>query len=227
MGRGKSLLQMTRGPILFAGLALISSLLFACGTRQVVYVLASPTPIATPWVVTVVVTPGPPGEPVAPQASEGASAPQPSVATVTPAPPTPTATSAPPDTPTPIPTPAVIPGSEAAFDVGGFQLRIVSVSLGASMFAPAGMAAGDTVMVVEVEVLSGDPQVVAGSQGEFDVWTTDVTGRRNSARATTALSNASGEIRSIQWLFGVSESSGPFSLHFPNGTTVDLSPLLP
>ena len=95
------------------------------------------------------------------------------------------------------------------------------------MFAPAGMAADETVLAIEVKVLSGDPEIVAKSEGEFDVWTTDENGRKNSSRATTATSTASGGIRSIQWLFGVSKSAGSFSLHFPNGIVVDLTPLLP
>jgi hypothetical protein len=41
------------------------------------------------------------------------------------------------------------------------------------MFAPAGMADDETVLTVEVKVLSGDPEIVAKTDGEFDVWTTD------------------------------------------------------
>jgi len=145
-----------------------------------------------------------------------------------PAEPTSTPTPIPPtSTPTPIPTPTAIPASETPFTVGGFQLQITSVSLGTAMFAPAGMAGDETVLTVEVKVLSGNPEIVAKTDGEFDVWTTDDSGRRNSSRAATATTTGDGKIHAIQWLFGVAKSSESLYLHFPGGVTVDLSPLLP
>lgn len=149
--------------------------------------------------------------------------PVPPTATPTPVPPTATPTPLATDTPTPIPTPTAIPASETPFTVGSFQLQITSVSLGAAMFAPAGMAEDETVLTVEIEVLSGNPEMVA----KFGVWTTDESGRRNSSMAATATTTADGEIRAIQWLFGVAENSESLYLHFPSGVTVDLSPLLP
>ena len=137
--------------------------------------------------------------------------------------PTPSAT----DTPTPIPTPTAISASETPFAVGDFQLQITSVSLGTAMFAPAGMAEDETVLTIEVQVLSGDPKIVGKSDGEFDVWTTNDSGRRNSSRAATSTMTGDGEIQAIQWLFGVAQSSESLFLHFPSGVTVDLSPLLP
>jgi len=137
--------------------------------------------------------------------------------------PTPSAT----NTPTPIPAPTAIPGSETPFSVGDFQLQITSVSLGAGMFAPAGMAADETVLNVEIKVLSGEPDIVAKADGEFDVWTIDNSGRRNSTRASTSTRTGDGEIITIKWLFGVAKSSESLYLHFPGGVTVDLSPLLP
>jgi hypothetical protein len=147
--------------------------------------------------------------------------------TSTPIPPASTPTPSATDTPTPIPTPTAIPASETPFTVGGFQLQITSVSLGTAMFAPAGMAEDETVLTVEVKVLSGDPEIVAQTDGEFDVWTTDNSGRRNSSRAATATTTGDGTIHAIQWLFGVAKSSESLYLHFPGGVTVDLSPLLP
>ena len=88
------------------------------------------------------------------------------------------------------------------------------------MFAPAGIAEDETTLTVEIKVLAGDPEIVAKSDGEFDVWTTDDTGRRNSTRATTATASGDGEIRAIKWLFGVAKSSKSFYLHFPSGLTV-------
>jgi hypothetical protein len=120
-----------------------------------------------------------------------------------------------------------IAGSQMPFSVGSFKLQITSVKLGASMFAPAGMAKDETVLTVEIKVLSGDPETVAKTDGEFDVWTTDSTGRKNSSRAGTAMTNAGGKILSIKWLFGVAKSSKSYYLHFPSGVKVDLSPLLP
>jgi len=122
--------------------------------------------------------------------------------------------------------PAAITGSQTPFSVGSFKLQITSVSLGASMFSPSGMAKDETVLRVKIKVLSGDPEIVAKTHGEFDVWTTDDTGRRNSSRAGTAMTNRDGKILSIEWLFGVTKSSESFYLHFPSGVTVDLSPLL-
>jgi hypothetical protein len=123
--------------------------------------------------------------------------------------------------------PTTIAGSEMPFSVGNFKLQITSVKLGGSMFAPAGMAKDETVLTVEIKVLSGDPKTVAKTDGEFDVWTTDDTGRRNSSRAGTAMTNESGNILSIKWLFGVAKRTKSFYLNFPSGVTVDLAPLLP
>lgn len=123
--------------------------------------------------------------------------------------------------------PPAIPASETPFTVGSFKLQITSVSLGAAMFAPAGMAEDETVLTVEIKVLSGDPGIVAKTDGEFDVWTTDDSGRRNSSRAATATMTRDRKIRAIKWLFGVAKSSESLYLHFPSGVTVYLSPLLP
>lgn len=78
------------------GLLMLASLLLGCGTRQVVYVLASPTPALTPLAVTVVVTAVPPTETAVPLSP---------TATPTPLPPTPTHTPPATDTPTPLPSP--------------------------------------------------------------------------------------------------------------------------
>ena len=118
--------------------------------------------------------------------------------------------------------PTAITGSQKPFSVGSFKLQITSVSHGASRFSPAGTAKDETVLSVKIKVLSGDPKTVA----QFDVWTTDDTGRKNSSSATTAMTNRDGKILSIQWLFGVTKSSKSFYLHLPSGVTVDLSPLL-
>ena len=191
----------------FFALMLVAMLTVECGGS-----LSSPTPLPTDTP-----TPAPTNTPTL-------------VPTKTPTPMptnTPTATPSSTDTPTPVPLPTDIPASERRFAVGGFQLQITSVNLGSSMFAPAGMAEDETVLAVEIKVLSGDPEIVAKSEGEFDVWITDDSGRRNSSMAATATTTADGEIRAIQWLFGVPSNSDSLYLHFPSGVTVDLSPLLP
>jgi hypothetical protein len=111
--------------------------------------------------------------------------------------------------------------------VGSYKLRITSVTFGSSAFAPSDMAESDTVLTVEVEVVSGDPQVVAQSEGEFDVWITDAAGTKSSARATTSTGTGDSDILAVQWLFGVPQSSRQLYLNFPSGVKVDLTPLLP
>jgi hypothetical protein len=120
-----------------------------------------------------------------------------------------------------------IVGSQMPFSVGSFKLQITSVNLGTTMFAPTGMAKDETVLTVKIKVLSGDPETVAKTKGEFDVWASDDTGRRNNSRAGTAMTNAAGKVLSINWLFGVAKSSKSHYLNFPSGVKVDLSPLLP
>ena len=81
MSYRRSLHHRTRASMVLAGLALMASLLAECGTPQVIYVVASPTP--TRWVITVVVTSAPPAE---------AAVPLPPTAAPTPIAPTPTPT---------------------------------------------------------------------------------------------------------------------------------------
>jgi hypothetical protein len=90
MSHRKSLQQLAGAAMLFAGLALMASLVVGCGAPEVVYVVASAT--ATPWVITVVVTPNP---------LHKAATPRPVVATPASPPPTPTSTSPSADTPAP------------------------------------------------------------------------------------------------------------------------------
>jgi hypothetical protein len=122
---------------------------------------------------------------------------------------------------------ATIDDPQKPFSVDNFKLQITSVKLGSSMFAPAGMATDETVLTVEIKVLSGDPKIVAKSDGDFDVWTSDDTGKRNSSRAATSLVTGDGKILSIKWLFGVAKSSKSYYLYFPSGVKVNLSPFLP
>jgi hypothetical protein len=120
----------------------------------------------------------------------------------------------------------VILASLAPFTVGDARLKFVSAEYGSSTFAPADMGSRETVLTVVLKVLSGDPDVVSKCKGEFDVWTSDESGRRNSSRAATALVNGRGEILEIKWLFAVAKDARSLYLHFPGGTTIDLAPLI-
>ena len=122
---------------------------------------------------------------------------------------------------------STITSSKNPFNVNSFELQIISVNLGASMFDPTGIAKDETVLTVEIKVLSGDPKTVAKTDCEFDVWVTDDTGKKNSSRAGTAMTNKDGKIKSIKWLFGVPKDSKLFYLHFPSRVKVDLSELFP
>jgi hypothetical protein len=62
MNNRRSLQKVHGTWLLVASLALVASVLAGCGQQQVVYILASPTPTATTWLVTVIVTPVPPTE---------------------------------------------------------------------------------------------------------------------------------------------------------------------
>lgn len=112
------------------------------------------------------------------------------------------------------------------FMVGESRLQITSVSLGASMLVPKGIAKDETVLTINVKVLAGDPELVGDCTGDFDIWTTNETGRKNSSRAATASVTETGEILSVKWYFGVPKDSQSLSLHFPSGVVVPLTPLL-
>lgn len=125
-------------------------------------------------------------------------------------------------TPTRIPSPAAIPGSETPFTVDGFEVQISSVGLGESFkgFALPDMTDDEMVLGIEIRVLSGDSK----SFGKLDTWVSDENGRETAIGAATRTTNK--EVW-VTWLFAVAKTSNTFLLHFPSGEAVDLSPLLP
>lgn len=112
------------------------------------------------------------------------------------------------------------------FTIGVFKIKIHSVTFGSSMFGPVGMADDETVLTVQIEVLSGDPKVVSGFTDDFDVWVTNSAGRKNSTRSATSRVTAAGEVLFVRWYFGVAEDSQALALHFPSGLTVPLIPFM-
>jgi hypothetical protein len=96
--------------------------------------------------------------------------------------------------------------------------------LGNATFLLAGMGQDETILAVNLSVISGDVEKVSTCRGDVDVWVTDENGRRNSSRAATTFRNSEGNITSIQWLFAVPKSSTSFCLNFPGGEVLDLAP---
>ena len=115
-------------------------------------------------------------------------------------------------------------GCELCFTAGGCNLHVTSVQLGKALFALQGMGTDETVLSVDLNVISGDVEKVTKCQGDVDVWVTDENGRKNSSRAATIFRNSKGEVTSVQWLFSVPRSSKSFCLNFPGGESLDLAP---
>jgi|GEM_PF-4762608 len=140
-------------------------------------------------------------------------------ATNTPIPPAATAT----ETPIPAtPTMAAIPGSNEPIVIGDFNLSITTVNLSDAGFngmAPYPMTADQTVLAVEVTLISGDLDKLSG----LEVWVNDEAGNRTDSGATL-----SAEAKNqVVWLFPVAKTAHSFFLYFPSGEVIDLSPLLP
>jgi hypothetical protein len=151
MNRRNPLQKMRDAVMLFAGLALMASLLGGCDKGQVVYVVVSATPTPTPWVVTVVVTPVPPAE---------AGTSPPVMATSTILPPTPAATQPAADTPVPTPVPPTatstpVPPTAAPTSVPptAAQAPSVIITLGPGKFGNP----------LWLEVVKGEYQLVSGA----------------------------------------------------------------
>jgi hypothetical protein len=134
----------------------------------------------------------------------------------TPVPPTPTlAPSA-----TNPPTPTAIPGSKEPMTIGSYQLQIVAVSLnekGYHGMAPANTGADETVLAIDVTVLSGDLDALS----KLKIWVVDENGNKKDSGATLATA------KDVIWMVPVPKTSKKFFLHYPSGEIVDLAPLLP
>jgi hypothetical protein len=132
-------------------------------------------------------------------------------------------TATPPNTPIPpTPTIAAIPGSNEPVVIGDFKLNISTVVLsdkGFNGMVPYPMAADETVLAIEVILISGE----LADLSHLDVWVTDEQGNRKDSGTTLSMDSKN----QVVWLFPVAKSAHSFSLHFPSGEVIDLSPLLP
>ena len=141
------------------------------------------------------------------------------VSTNTPIPPTSTAT----NTPIPAtPTVAAIPGSNEPITIGDFNLSITTMVLddkGYNGMAPYPMTADQTVLAVEVTLISGDLATLS----KLGAWVTDEANNRTDSGATLSVDAKN----QVIWLFPVAKTAHSFLLHFPSGEVIDLAPLLP
>ncbi len=122
----------------------------------------------------------------------------------------------------PTPTIAAIPGSKEPVIIGDFNLSISTVDLNEKGFngmAPYPMTADQTVLAVEVILISGD----LGNLSHLDVWVTDEAGNRTDSGTTLSADSKN----QVVWLFPVPKTAHSFFLHFPSGEVIDLAPLLP
>lgn len=174
-------------------LALVMILaILGCGLGQMFSPASTPTPTNTPL----------------PPTAAATNTPIPLTATNTPIPPTPTITA--------------IPGSKAPVVIGEFNLSISTVDLndkGFNGLAPYPMTADQTVLAVEVTLISGDLENLS----DLKVWVVDEQGNQTNSGATLSVASKN----QVIWLFPVAKTSHSFFLHFPSGEVIDLSLLLP
>ena len=115
-----------------------------------------------------------------------------------------------------------MPGSKEPVVIGDFNLKISTVDLndkGYKGMAPYPMTADQTVLAVEVSLISGD----LGNLSTLKVWVIDEQGNRTDSGTTLSVESKN----QITWLFPVPKTSHSFFLHFPSGEGIDLTPLLP
>ncbi len=214
------------------------------GEKKVVTVVASPTP--TPRIVTVVVTPLPPGETAEllppmpaptgiPPAATSTLAPP--AAEPTSAPPTATPTSAP---PTPTSGPQIIPASQAPITVDGFECRVLQVAYDDAIFGtvPLTMGGSDQILFVEFELITGENEAFAslmpvlvlesGTRQGPAAWISDQNVHVLTAVTYTGTpSEFSPGESSVALAYVVPQSPGTLLLEFPSGVSIDLTPLMP
>ena len=85
--------------------------------------------------------------------------------------------------------------------------------------APYPMTADQTVLAVEVSLVSGDLGNLSGQK----LWVIDEQGNRTDSGTTLSVESKN----QVIWLFPVPKTSHAFFLHFPSGEVIDLSPLMP
>jgi hypothetical protein len=119
------------------------------------------------------------------------------------------------------PTATAIAGSNNPIAIGDFNLKISTVVLsdkGYNGMAPYPMTADQTVLAVEVSLISGD----LGNLSKLEIWITDEGGNQTKSGSTLSMDAKN----QVVWLFPVARTSHSFFLHFPSGEAIDLSPLL-
>jgi len=149
----------------------------------------------------------------------------------------PTETAVPPtDTPEII----FISAAEESITIGEFSFRIVEIAYDetAMGMAPAGMGAGDQIVWVEFELVSGDQ---AGFE-KLQITLKDNAGKSSDAiilasdgmmqmLASVTMMAASGNFapkaENIAWAYVFPISVGELYLEFPGGEVVELTPVLP
>jgi hypothetical protein len=106
--------------------------------------------------------------------------------------------------------------------VGDYNLRISTVILsdeGFNGMAPYPMTDDQTVLAVEVTLISGD----LAQLSKMGLWVTDEAGNRTDSGTTLSVESKN----QVVWLFPVAKTSLSFFLYFPSGEVIDLAPLLP
>jgi hypothetical protein len=119
------------------------------------------------------------------------------------------------------PTATAISGSNNPVTIGNFNLEISTVVLsdkGYNGMAPYPITADQTVLAVEVSLISGD----LGNLSKLDVWVTDEGDNQTKSGSTLSIDSK----KQVVWLFPVAKTSHLFFLYFPSGEAIDLSPLL-
>ena len=125
------------------------------------------------------------------------------------------------DTPVPLTQAAAIPASKEPMVIGDFELSFSNVTISENGFngwVPANKTADDTVLTVEVLLISGDLKKLSSMK----LSVTDDQGKRSESGTTLSVNDKN----QVIWLIPVAKTARSFTLHFPSGEAVDLSPLL-
>lgn len=183
----------------------VSLLISSCGPGQLFGPTLTPTPTFTP---TPTVTPTPTNTPT-------------STSTSTPSP-TPTLT------PTPSPTP--IPGIGTPIIINGVGIQVQSAVLGGEPPAGYTIKSGYVILSLEVAISGGNEFAdLLGKANTKEFLIVDENGYESgSDYFTVPLSSLSGGTPpfSMTLIFEVQKEAHAFSLHFPDGQTIDLAPVL-
>ena len=127
-------------------------------------------------------------------------------------------------TPSPPPSPTPIPGIQAPITVNGIEAQVQSAIVGAEL--PAGYrltSAAETSLNVEM--------TFSGSEDFGDLWKELVVVDENKNESHTGLysvkMNSDGTMSNTPtFIFGVKKDAKVFSLRFPDGQVIELTPIL-